>query len=158
MATHHGGTGCPLDRDTNLYIKEAMGIDDDNERSHGSDTTVALGGQEVEGHPDDLTFSNQDKLAALMREINDLCQLVEAGERQPEENLDCIECKLQNLSIALHPPPPPTPTEPFGDVIHQYTNTLCTTQKQTNLTNSLLQDIAVFNEYDYKIRRMANGY
>ena len=27
-------------------------------------------------------------------------------------------------------------------------DTLCTTQKQTNLTNSLLQDIAVFNEYD----------
>ena len=27
-------------------------------------------------------------------------------------------------------------------------DTLCSTQKQTNLTNSLLQDIAVFNEYD----------
>ena len=48
----------------------------------------------------------------------------------------------------LHPPPPPTPTEPFGGVIHQYTNIMCTTQKQMNLTNSLLQDIAVFNEYD----------
>ena len=32
--------------------------------------------------------------------------------------------------------------------MHQYTDTLCTTQKQTNLTNSLLEDIAVFNEYD----------
>ena len=42
----------------------------------------------------------------------------------------------------------PTPTEPFREVIYQYTDTLCTTQKQTNLTNSLLQDIAVFNEYD----------
>ena len=27
-------------------------------------------------------------------------------------------------------------------------NTMCTTQKQTNLTSSLLQDIAVFNEYN----------
>ena len=53
---------------------------------------------------------------------------------------------MQNLSIALHPPSPPTPTEPFREVIWQYTNTLCTTQKQSNLTNSLLQDIAVFNE------------
>ena len=61
--------------------------------------------------------------------------------------LGCIEWELQSLSIALHPPHPPTPIEPFGEVIHQYTNTLCTTQKQTNLTNSLLQDIAVFNEY-----------
>ena len=55
---------------------------------------------------------------------------------------------MQNLLIALHPPTPPTPIEPFGEVICQYTNTLCTTQKQTNLTNSLLQDIAVFNEYN----------
>ena len=30
----------------------------------------------------------------------------------------------------------------------QYTNTLCTTQKQTHLTNSLLQKITVFNEYE----------
>ena len=42
----------------------------------------------------------------------------------------------------------PTPTEPFGEVICQYTDTLCTMQKQTNLTNSLPQDIIVFNEYD----------
>ena len=42
----------------------------------------------------------------------------------------------------------PTPTEPFGKVIHEYANTLCTTQKQTNLTNSLLKDITVFKEYD----------
>ena len=34
------------------------------------------------------------------------------------------------------------------EVIHQYMYTLCTTQNQTNLTNSLLQDMAVFNEYD----------
>ena len=45
-------------------------------------------------------------------------------------------------------PPSPTPTEPFREVICQYTDTLCTIQKQTNLTNFLLQDIAVFNEYD----------
>ena len=42
----------------------------------------------------------------------------------------------------------PTPTEPFGEVICQYTNTLYTIQKQTNLINSLLQDIAAFNEQD----------
>ena len=42
----------------------------------------------------------------------------------------------------------PTPTEPFREVIFQYTNTLCTTQKQANLTNFLLQDITVFNEYN----------
>ena len=42
----------------------------------------------------------------------------------------------------------PTPPETFGEEIHQYTDTLYTTQKQANLTNSLLQDFTVFNEYD----------
>ena len=42
----------------------------------------------------------------------------------------------------------PVLTEPSGEVVHQYTNTLCATQKQTNLTNSLLQDIAIFDEHD----------
>ena len=34
--------------------------------------------------------------------------------------------------------PIPAPTEPFSKVVCQYTDTLCATQKQTNLTNSLL--------------------
>ena len=64
--------------------------------------------------------------------------------------MDCIERELQNDSPALQPQPSstPTPTEPFREVIHQYTDTLFTTQKQTHLTNSLLQDIIVFNEHD----------
>ena len=33
-------------------------------------------------------------------------------------------------------------------MIRHYTNTLCSVQKQTNLTNSLLQDISVFNGQD----------
>ena len=40
------------------------------------------------------------------------------------------------------------PTEPLGDVIRHYTNTLCSAQKQINLTNSLLQDIPVFKGHD----------
>ena len=48
----------------------------------------------------------------------------------------------------LQPQPPPTPNEPFREVIHQYTDTLGTTQKQTTLANLLLQDITVFNEYE----------
>ena len=73
-----------------------------------------------------------------------------AVEDQPTEGLDCIERELQNLSLMLQAQPTstPAPTEPFGEVIHQYMVTLCTTQKQTNLTNSLLQDIAVFNEHN----------
>ena len=113
-----------------------------------SDVTVALGRPEAEGHPNDPIYSNQDKLAALMREINDLTQWVEAGKGQQVERLDHMEQELQNLSIVLYPPAPPTPTEPFGEVICQDMDILCTRQKQRNLTNSLLQDIAVFNECD----------
>ena len=46
-----------------------------------------------------------------MREINDLHQQVAAEQGQPVETLDCIECELQNLLIALHQPPPPAPAE-----------------------------------------------
>ena len=62
--------------------------------------------------------------------------------------LDCIQHELQNLLIALHQPHPPAPAEPLREVIQQYTDTLCPTQKQSNLTNSSLQVIAVFNEHD----------
>ena len=76
IATHHGGAGCSLDRDINLHIEdsEATGLENDNESTSGSDTTVALGEPEAEGHPNDLIHSNQAKLMALMMEINDLHQ------------------------------------------------------------------------------------
>ena len=40
------------------------------------------------------------------------------------------------------------PTEPLVEVIRHYMNTLCSAQKKTNLTNSLLQDISVFNGHN----------
>ena len=60
MATHHGGAGCPIQRDINLHIKDAetTGLDNDNESISGLDTNVALGGPEAKGHPDELIHSN----------------------------------------------------------------------------------------------------
>ena len=37
------------------------------------------------------------------------------------------------------------PTEPIGEVLNKYTNTLCTAQKKTSLESSLLQDIPILN-------------
>ena len=58
MATHHGGAGCPVDRDIDLHIEDMEGIntgpDNDDESTSGSDTTVAFGGSEVDGHPMNL--------------------------------------------------------------------------------------------------------
>ena len=76
MATYLRGTRCFLDRgiDLNAEDSEPTGIDNDNKSTHGWDTTVALGGAEAEGHPNDPIYNNQDKLMELMREINDLHQ------------------------------------------------------------------------------------
>ena len=101
MATHHRGAGLPLDRSINLHTEDPEPTDMDNESTHSSDATVALGGPEAEGHPKDSVYSSHDKLMAFTREINDLCQQVEAGEGQPAASLDCIECELQNLHSHL---------------------------------------------------------
>ena len=138
MVTYHGGTGCPLDRGLDIFAEDPEHTNIDNESTHSSD---AIGSLEAVGHPKDTVYDNQDRLTALTREINDLCQRVAAGGGQPAETLDHIQCELQNLSIAIHQPQPPAPVEPLGEVIWQYMDTLCSMQKQPNLTNSLLQDI-----------------
>ena len=61
------------------------------------------------------------------------------------ETMNHIEYEVQRLSISLNLP---APTEPPGEMIWHYMNTLCSAQKQTNLTNSLLQDITAFNGHD----------
>ena len=89
MAIHHGDVGCPVDRDIDLHIEDIedinRGPDNDNESTSGSDTTIAFGGSEAGGHPNELIPRNQAKLTALMREIHNLHQWVEGGEGQPAE-------------------------------------------------------------------------
>ena len=113
MATPHRCAECPLDRGINLNAEDPEPTDIDNESNHSSDATAALGGPEAEGHPKDPVYSNHNKLTVLTREINDLCQWVEAGEGQPVESLDHIGCELQNLLTALHPLPPPHKLNPL---------------------------------------------
>ena len=76
MTTHHRGAGCPIDRDINLHVEDEdiSGLENDNDSTSGSDTTITMGGPEAEGHPDEIIYSNQTKLTALTRDINDLCQ------------------------------------------------------------------------------------
>ena len=74
MASCHRGTGCPLDRGLDILTEDLKCTNIDNESTHSSDTTVALGGPEAVGHPKDLVYGSQDKLTALIREINDLHQ------------------------------------------------------------------------------------
>ena len=96
-------------------------------------------------HEDTDNFENVEQgnhtsLAAITRELDDLCHRVQAGEGQPMEALHCIEHELQRLLIALHPSATP---EPLDDILRQYMDTLCSAQKQTNFANTLIQDMSI---------------
>ena len=132
MATHHGGSGQPLDRDT----------------SNGKDTDVNIPHNyhhEDTGDFENVEQENHTNLATLTRKLDDLCHRVQTGEGQPMETLYHIEDELQRLSISLHPSAPP---EPLDNILKQYTDTLCSAQKQTNFANTLIQDIPIFNGND----------
>ena len=122
MATHHGGAGQHLDRDT---------------AQHGQDTDILNDyHHEDMDNFENVEWENHTYLAILTWDPDDLCHRVPAGKGQPTEALNCIECKPQRLSIVLHPSAPP---EPLDDVLQQCTETLCSAQKQTTFyeyTNS----------------------
>ena len=121
MATHHGGAGQPLYKDTAQHGQDA----DIPDNCHHEDMdNFENAGQE-----------NNTNLANLTQELDDLCYRIQAREGQLTEALNCIEHKFQRLSIALCWSAPP---EPLDDVLRQYTDTLCPAQRQTNFTNTLL--------------------
>ena len=74
MAKYHRGAGCLTDIDFHVEDAETTGIDSNDENFSGSETTIALGGPEAEGNPNELIPSNQAKLTALTRKVDDLCQ------------------------------------------------------------------------------------
>ena len=84
-------------------------------------------------------------LKALTRDIDDLQHRVETTKDQPMEAINCLECKLHRLSLAFHSSAPPGSLD---DVLQQYTETLCSAQKQTTFVNTLIQDIPTFNGSD----------
>ena len=58
------------------------------------------------------------------------------------EAIHHLEHELHRLSLTLQPSAPP---EPLDEVLQQYTDTLCSAQKQTTFANTLIQDIPTFN-------------
>ena len=71
MATHHGGVGQPFDRDINV-TREAHETTDthieDTQDYHPMETD----------HFEDLEHNNPTRLTVITRELDDLCQLVQA--------------------------------------------------------------------------------
>ena len=54
-----------------------------------------------------------------------------------------MEQRLNQLAITLR-----SSTEPTGEVLNKYTDTLCNAQKKKSLESSLLQDIPTLNGTD----------
>ena len=133
MVACHGDAGQPLDMDANPNGKDTNVDIQDN--YHNEDT----GDFEPTGQENDTNLAN------LTQELDDLHHRVQAQEGQPAEALHHIEEELQRLTIALCPSAPP---EPLNGVLRQYTDTLCSAQRQTNFTNTLLQDITTFTGND----------
>ena len=131
IATHHGDPGQPFDRDATPNDTDTD-VDIQNNYHHADTGDFEPIGQE-----------NHTNLANLTNELDELHQRTQAREDQPAEALQHIEQELQRLSIALYPSAPP---EPLNDVLRHYTDTLCSGQRQTNFTNTLLQDITISME------------
>ena len=72
-----------------------------------------------------------------------LRQTVEKKDNGPRDAIKHLEQKLNQLAITLCPS-----TEPIGEVLNKYTDTLCNAQKKMSLENSLLQDISILNGND----------
>ena len=86
MATYHGGSGHPLDRDINVTREDHEATDsEDTQDFHHGETDCY----------EDLEYNNQARLTAITTELDDLCQQVQAEEGQPLEALNCIEQELQ---------------------------------------------------------------
>ena len=73
MATFHGGTGQPLDRDTDIAREEQLVVDTDVEvqQDFYPDDTA---------HFEDVEHTNPTRLTVITRELDDLHQRIQAEE------------------------------------------------------------------------------
>ena len=81
MATHHGGSGQPLYTDITAHETTDTEIEHTHEFHHVNTNDFE------ESEP-----NNPARLTIITRELDDLCQQLQAGEGQPSEALNCIEC------------------------------------------------------------------
>ena len=88
MATCHGGSGQPVDRVTDMPREEQPVMD----------TDVQL---QQDFHPENtdqfenLEHNNHNRLYVIIRELDDLCQRIQAEEGWPTDSLHDIEQELQ---------------------------------------------------------------
>ena len=116
MATHYSGVG-----DTSMKNPETQDLDNDSQNN----------------------FHDENIVQQLIHKTELLRQAIEDRDNDPRNTIHQLEQRLNQLTLALHPP-----SESIEDVLDRYTETLCTAQKKTSLESSLLQDIPTLNGQD----------
>ena len=114
-----------------------------NPESHDMDSHSQDNYQEDVNDLEHFELNPPVELKHLTCKMEQLRQTVEDKDNDPMDAIKHLEQKLNQLAITLCPP-----TEPIGEVLNLFTNTLCNTQKKTSLENSLLQDIPILNGND----------
>ena len=76
MATHHGGSGQPLDRDTDMTKEEQPIVDTNVEVQQHLHP-------EYTAHFKDIEHTDPARLTVITRELDDLHQRIQAEEGQP---------------------------------------------------------------------------
>ena len=128
MANHYSGIG-----DTSI----------NNPKSQDMDTDIQDNYQEDINDLENIEPNHLAGLKHLTHEKEQLRQTIKANDNNPKDAIHHLEQKLNQLAITLCPP-----TEPIGEVLKKYRNTVCTTQKKMSLESSLLQDIPILNGND----------
>ena len=84
MDTHHESLGQHLDRDIDVIREAHEATDTDIEDTQDFHPVVT-------DYFEDLEHNNAVRLTAIIKELDDLCQHIQAEEEQMSEALNCIE-------------------------------------------------------------------
>ena len=84
MATCHGGTGKPLERDPNTQEQDI-------------DTPIDYQHEDINDF-ENVETENHNQLNDLTKALDHLQIKVDTAEGQPTEAINCLECKLHGLS------------------------------------------------------------
>ena len=128
MATHYGEIA-----DTSMNNPEPQNMDSDSQDNYQTDVN----------DQEHIDFNPPVTLQHLTHEMEHLRQTVKDKYNVPMDAIKHLEQKLNQLALTLCPS-----TEPIGEVLNKYTDTLCNAQKKMSLENSLLQDIPILNGND----------
>ena len=90
-----------------------------------------------------IEFDPPVTLQHLSCKMEQLRLTVKDKDNDHRDAIKHLEQKLNQLAITLCPS-----TDPIGEVLNKYTDTLCNSQKTTSLEKSLLQDIPILNGND----------